>query len=251
MIIVAIHLIIDNSNMVHIKEINGVIIAKTITLETLLEKLQEALQSNNTVSTPYLPINTVKYQKINEAYRIAIFYPATTRPYNYHGHVFKDTPFPNLLFIFTVQDKRITDARVAAVRDLVMRSTTKLYRYPYSHILVMEIHSHHKMPAKFSSIDNEEQKETILFAVVGSIDKFFPDITVRASCAGKYIPVDPGDVFESPNASLTDWIPNSYPSCWDESITVTKVGNNKKHMEGKARCSILGRHTYGDNRRFF
>ena len=63
MIIVAIHLIIDNSNMVHIKEINGVIIAKTITLETLLEKLQEALQSNNTVSTPYLPINTVKYQK--------------------------------------------------------------------------------------------------------------------------------------------------------------------------------------------
>ncbi|MGI6657882.1 MAG: hypothetical protein ACOX4N_00465 [Dethiobacteraceae bacterium] len=118
-------------------------------------------------------------------------------------------------------------------------------------ILVMEIHSHHKMPAKFSSIDNEEQKETILFAVVGSIDKFFPDITVRASCAGKYIPVDPGDVFESPNASLTDWIPNSYPSCWDESITVTKVGNNKKHMEGKARCSILGRHTYGDNRRFF
>lgn len=134
MIIVAIHLIIDNSNMVHIKEINGVIIAKTITLETLLEKLQEALQSNNTVSTPYLPINTVKYQKINEAYRIAIFYPATTRPYNYHGHVFKDTPFPNLLFIFTVQDKRITDARVAAVRDLVMRSTTKLYRYPYSHV---------------------------------------------------------------------------------------------------------------------
>lgn len=72
-----------------------------------------------------------------------------------------------------------------------------------------------------------------------------------ASVAGKYIPVDPGDVFESPNASLTDWIPNSYPSCWDESITVTKVGNNKKHMEGKARCSILGRHTYGDNRRFF
>ena len=84
--------------------------------------------------------------------------------------------------------------------------------YPEHLIHVMDIHSHNTMPAKFSSIDNEDEKATRLYAVIGRLDKVFPDITVRASCAGKFIPVRPEEVFE------TNFKAYPYPSIWDEKI---------------------------------
>ena len=62
-------------------------------------------------------------------------------------------------------------------------------------IPVVEIHSHHRMKAVFSEKDNHDEKRVGLYAVVGSLDKFFPEITVRASCAGSFIPVNPSDIF--------------------------------------------------------
>ena len=62
-------------------------------------------------------------------------------------------------------------------------------------IPVVEIHSHHRMKAVFSEKDNRDEKRVGLYAVVGSLDKFFPKITVRASCAGSFIPVNPSNIF--------------------------------------------------------
>lgn len=84
--------------------------------------------------------------------------------------------------------------------------------YPEHLIHVMDIHSHNTMQAKFSPIDDEDEKATRLYAVVGRLDKVFPDITVRASCAGKFIPVRPEEVFE------TNFKAYPYPSIWDEKI---------------------------------
>ena len=60
----------------------------------------------------------------------------------------------------------------------------------------MDFHSHNTMPAVFSGTDNADEKETRLYAVAGRLNRTFPEITVRAGCAGKFIPLNPEDVFE-------------------------------------------------------
>ena len=67
--------------------------------------------------------------------------------------------------------------------------------YPDRYIHVMDFHSHNTMPAVFSGTDNADEKETRLYAVAGRFNRTFPEITVRAGCAGKFIPLNPEDVF--------------------------------------------------------
>jgi PRTRC genetic system protein A len=75
------------------------------------------------------------------------------------------------------------------------------------HVYVMKIHSHHTMPAKFSSIDDEEEVETMLYAVVGRLDNYLPDITVRYSCGGHHREIPAREVFESPFTQFpADWL---------------------------------------------
>ncbi len=61
----------------------------------------------------------------------------------------------------------------------------------------IDIHSHNSMEAKFSPVDDADEQATRIYIVVGRLDKFFPDITVRMSCGGTYLPLDPGCVLES------------------------------------------------------
>ncbi len=63
-------------------------------------------------------------------------------------------------------------------------------------ILVMEIHSHNTMPAVFSPTDNADEKATRLYTVIGRLDKVFPDIKTRISVGGKYVEIEPSEVFE-------------------------------------------------------
>ena len=88
--------------------------------------------------------------------------------------------------------------------------------YPEHMIHVMDIHSHNVMPAKFSTVDDEDEKPTRLYAVMGRLDKVLPDITVRASCGGKFIPVEPADVFDIKSTSFP------HPKIWDEKIELPK-----------------------------
>lgn len=68
--------------------------------------------------------------------------------------------------------------------------------YPERYIHVVDFHSHNTMPAVFSETDNDDEKETRLYAVAGRFDRTFPEITVRAGCAGKFIYLPPEEVFE-------------------------------------------------------
>lgn len=88
--------------------------------------------------------------------------------------------------------------------------------YPDRYIHVMDFHSHNTMPAAFSGTDNADEKETRLYAVAGRFNRTFPEITVRAGCAGKFIPLNPEDVFEG------DFF-GSYPEEWKESIRPSAV----------------------------
>lgn len=87
--------------------------------------------------------------------------------------------------------------------------------YPEHLIHVMDIHSHNTMPARFSTIDNEDEKATRLYAVAGRFDLGFPEITVRASCGGQFIPLNLTDVFD------INFKAYPYPELWDKQLTIT------------------------------
>ena len=115
-------------------------------------------------------------------------------------HILYDTEEKE--YIIKVPKQRISEASVNSETD---------EPYPDRCIHVMDIHSHNTMPAVFSETDNADEKETRLYAVAGRFNRTFPEITVRAGCAGKFIPLNPEDVFEG------DFF-DSYPQEWKENI---------------------------------
>ena len=115
-------------------------------------------------------------------------------------HILYDTEEKE--YIIKVPNQRISAASVNSKTD---------EPYPDRYIHVMDFHSHNTMPAVFSGTDNADEKETRLYAVAGRFNRTFPEITVRAGCAGKFIPLNPEDVFEG------DFF-GSYPEEWKENI---------------------------------
>lgn len=76
----------------------------------------------------------------------------------------------------------------------------------------IDIHSHNSMEAKFSPVDDDDEQATRIYIVVGRLDKFFPDITVRMSCGGAYLELPPGCVLESFGALFPlEWRSNVKP----------------------------------------
>ena len=63
-------------------------------------------------------------------------------------------------------------------------------------VLVMDIHSHGRMDAFFSSVDNHDEKGTRLFLVLGKIDSTKPACKLRAGIAGHYKELAITDVFD-------------------------------------------------------
>ncbi len=76
-----------------------------------------------------------------------------------------------------------------------------------------DIHSHNSMPAKFSAVDDENEKATRLYMVVGRLDRFYPEMTARVSCGGCFIDVDPELVIEG--------IGDEFPTMWLDKVTVS------------------------------
>lgn len=77
-------------------------------------------------------------------------------------------------------------------------------------IHVMDIHSHNAMKAYFSEIDDDDEKATRIYAVIGRLDKFFPDISARISVGGKFVDINPSLIFEGIQAD--------YPGYWAQQI---------------------------------
>ena len=77
------------------------------------------------------------------------------------------------------------------------------------------------MDAYFSSTDNSDEKATRIYAVIGRLDKLFPDISMRISVGGKFVDINPTDVFEYPF--------KDFPDEWLSHVTEYKV---KEHKNG-------------------
>ena len=96
--------------------------------------------------------------------------------------------------------------RGTVVSDLSDMPNSKRYLH------YMDIHSHNTMPAKFSEIDDADEKATRVYAVIGRLDSFMPDISVRISNGGKYLPIDPMLVFEQFDSAC--------PPEWSDRVTI-------------------------------
>lgn len=53
-----------------------------------------------------------------------------------------------------------------------------------------DLHSHNNMRAKFSSRDDRDERANRVYMVVGRLDRYFPEITVRI-CNGRTFSGDP------------------------------------------------------------
>ncbi len=84
------------------------------------------------------------------------------------------------------------------------------------YLLYMDIHSHHNMKAKFSSIDDKDEKATMLYTVIGNLDKEKYSISVRASNGGTYLNLNSHDLIE-----ITYKV-GDYPSEWEKNVRIKK-----------------------------
>jgi hypothetical protein len=98
-----------------------------------------------------------------------------------------------------------TVTRTRAVAEVNNPNSDRFLHY-------MDVHSHNVMPAKFSGIDDADEKATRVYAVFGRLDRFLPQISVRISNGGKYLAIDPALVFEP--------LGKAYPASWDALVTV-------------------------------
>ena len=147
------------------------------------------------------------------------FFAALSDKYEWEAlvHILYDTKRQK--YTVRVPKQEITKVSV----DSVMEE-----EYPEHLIHVMDIHSHNTMVAKFSAIDDNDEKATRLYAVMGRLDKVLPEITVRASCGGEFIPLDPADVFETKLRSFP------HPDIWDRQILLPK--QDQRLALPKPRC---------------
>lgn len=74
-----------------------------------------------------------------------------------------------------------------------------------------DIHSHNSMAAKFSAVDDKDEKATRLYIVLGCLDRFYPSISVRMSCGGTFVTLNPDSVIEG--------IGEDFPAEWLEQVT--------------------------------
>lgn len=119
---------------------------------------------------------------------------------------------------FTVHIPRQTVSKAHIDADLTTDGYSEARYLHYA-----DIHSHNSMAAKFSPVDDSDEKATRLYVVVGCLDKFFPDITVRMSCGGTYQELDPGVIFEG--------LGEVYPAEWRENVDI--IGNRANHVRVK------------------
>ena len=87
------------------------------------------------------------------------------------------------------------------------------------YIRYADIHSHNSMEAFFSDEDDQDERGTGLYLVMGELDRFFPDIKARISCGGSFVSIDPGEVIQG-----LDW---GYPQEWAQNVT--RQPENRQH----------------------
>ena len=79
-----------------------------------------------------------------------------------------------------------------------------------------DLHSHNRMPAVFSKTDDHDERATRVYMVVGRLDRYFPEITVRISNGGRFLEIAPAQVLEMPPVGhfpVLSRMPDNWKNC--------------------------------------
>ena len=71
-------------------------------------------------------------------------------------------------------------------------------RYTPQPGVVAEFHSHCRMPAFFSTVDNQDEQGFRIYGVVGKVDNAVPQVNLRLGIYGHHAPVGWADLFNGP-----------------------------------------------------
>ena len=69
---------------------------------------------------------------------------------------------------------------------------------------VLEIHSHHRFPARFSPIDDADEQGLCLYGVLGRLDRDRPEVALRVGAYGHFLSVPWETVFSGDRGSFRD-----------------------------------------------
>ena len=110
----------------------------------------------------------------------------------------------------TLNEAFVVDTPTQIVSKISVHSEENPEYFNKRYIHFMDIHSHNSMRAFFSAIDDQDEKATRLYTVIGRLDSFFPEIKTRISNGGKFLEIDPVEVFE--------YISEPFPPEWKDNV---------------------------------
>jgi hypothetical protein len=85
------------------------------------------------------------------------------------------------------------------------------------------------MRAFFSPVDDNDEKATRLYTVIGNLHEYFPDIKTRISNGGKFLDIDPLGVFE-----LNE---GSFPMKWTENVKFRTQHSDEEGADNREICA--------------
>lgn len=83
-------------------------------------------------------------------------------------------------------------------------------------IEVLQLHSHNRMSAYFSRVDDADEKRFLLYGVVGELDKNHPTIKLRVGLNGFYYDLPLENIFDE--IDVTSNV--NYPKVWNRKVSM-------------------------------
>lgn len=111
------------------------LIGPKVPMEWKREVMAPFFQDQKVRKSPLLPKNCILYQEKLDGTKIVVL-EIEKQKFNvvYHKTPIMEVGHPKLLFVFNVLRDRILSVQIVAVRDKIIRPSTKLYRYPFSNV---------------------------------------------------------------------------------------------------------------------
>ena len=95
------------------------------------------------------------------------------------------------------------DTGYRLVRPWQVTGQTAVHYRPLDGV-VLEIHSHHRYPARFSPTDDADEQALRVYGVVGRLGTARPEVSLRVGAFGYFMPLPWEAVFEGDRAGVRD-----------------------------------------------
>lgn len=123
----------------------------------------------------------------------------------------------------TEEKRFLIDAPEQTVTKASVNSKTNDMYAGKRYIHYMDIHSHNSMKAFFSGVDDKDERATRLYSVIGNLHEYFPDIKTRISNGGKFLEINPEEVFEL--------VTRPFPDDWKGKVRLGMQSYNDKEVD--------------------